>query len=463
MRIELLGEINKEERAKIISSAGILSRTPGTVFQVLESRNDYESNVKTIKRIIGMGHKSILEHDYYVFGLQDVTPIIEQTIIGYRLSSFTIKSRREVNFSQVGFYVPTFHNQDGNVHPENEKLQTIYQEHMQNLFVEYEKLVEQGINKEDARFVLPYSYHSNIIMGMDARELERLTTDLLYGNISHIDEARELGKKLKSIIDDNIPYLQDNLKKGIDHESDILLNLYEKFGTTATSILKTPQLLAYTKNVDDMILKTMIMTRYQCTEEIALKMLAQLSVEEKLTYMRYLIENRSEREFEQVSFQYQIPISLAVLTHLTRHRMHSLMVPNFVPLWNFDYYDIPESIQTLDERKYHQIYQKNKEIKEYFKAQGVRDEDLVYFYLSGQMCNVVTTMNGSCLKWISSMRCCNKAQIQIRSIVNYMVEEAKAVAPLFGTGLGSSCEVYDFCPEGKECCGKILELRNQRK
>ena len=41
------------------------------------------------------------------FALNDVTPIVEQTIIGYRLTSFTIKSRREVDFRTVGFYTPT--------------------------------------------------------------------------------------------------------------------------------------------------------------------------------------------------------------------------------------------------------------------------------------------------------------------------------------------------------------------
>ena len=102
MRIELLGRINKEERAKIVSTAGNLSRTPGTVFSVFDDRTDYEANVKLIKRIIAMGHKTIIEHDYYVFGLQDVTPIIEQTLIGYRLTSMTVKSRREVDFSKAG-------------------------------------------------------------------------------------------------------------------------------------------------------------------------------------------------------------------------------------------------------------------------------------------------------------------------------------------------------------------------
>ena len=147
MRVELLGNIDQEERAKIISSAGALSRSFGTVFDVYDSRNDYEANVRMIKRIISMGHKSIIEHDYYVFALQDVTPIIEQIMIGYRFISFTIKSRREVDFSKVGFFVPTFHDETGDVHEENEELRKIYKDYMSSLFQKYETYIARNISK----------------------------------------------------------------------------------------------------------------------------------------------------------------------------------------------------------------------------------------------------------------------------------------------------------------------------
>ena len=125
MKIELLGGCTKEElesRVQRVAAAGKLSRFPGNVFEVIESCDDYESNLKLIKRIIKMGHKSIIEHDYLVFALCDVTPIVEQTIIGNRLTSFTIKSRREVDFRNVGFYIPEFRNKDLEIHKDNEIL-----------------------------------------------------------------------------------------------------------------------------------------------------------------------------------------------------------------------------------------------------------------------------------------------------------------------------------------------------
>ena len=120
MKIELIGGCKKDEletRIQKVAAAGKLSRFPGNVFEALDTCDNYEKNLKLIKRIIGMGHKSIIEHDYLVFALCDVTPIIEQTIIGNRLTSFTIKSRREVDFRTVGFYIPEFRNKDLSLHP----------------------------------------------------------------------------------------------------------------------------------------------------------------------------------------------------------------------------------------------------------------------------------------------------------------------------------------------------------
>ena len=210
MKLVMLGNDTKEEiekRLQIVASAGNLSRADGTVTQVFESNNDYEKNLKLARAVVGYGHKSIAEHDYLVFAIEDVTPIIEQIIIGYRLTSFTIKSRRNVDFRNVGFYVPDFHDKDGKVLKNNKALQKQYKAYMQSLFDKYGELVDEEIPVEDCRYILPYCYHSNIIMGCDANELLRITSDMLHGKISHIPEVKELGEKFAEMIREKAPYL----------------------------------------------------------------------------------------------------------------------------------------------------------------------------------------------------------------------------------------------------------------
>ena len=172
--IEQIHNMEVERRLEIVSTAAGLSRSKGNVFDVLgiSENNSFDKNLSFIKRVIKMGHDSITDHDYLVFAFQDVSIIVEQTVILERHSSFTIKSRREVDFSKVGYYVPNFHDINGNLLANNEEIKNEFSEHEKHLFNNYEKLVSMGISLEDARYILPYSFHSNFIMGIDAHTLK---------------------------------------------------------------------------------------------------------------------------------------------------------------------------------------------------------------------------------------------------------------------------------------------------
>lgn len=467
MEIKLLGGCTKEElekRIQSIASAGKLSRFPGNVFEVLESCDDYESNLKLIKRIIKMGHKSIIEHDYLLFAICDVTPIIEQTIIGTRLSSFTIKSRREVDFRTAGFYTPEFRNKNGELHENNEELKIKYNEHMQNLFNIYGDLHDAGIPVEDARFLLPYCYHSNIIMGLDARQLERMILSYTKGRLSKCQEIKEFGEKLYEIVEEYVPYLIPGIKKVEENLENPFEYLEENIQRPEIKIIPKANMVSYTENADNIVLLSSIMYHYQCSREDAEKILDELEKKDKNAkekMMQIILHKDERRELEQVNFTFQIPISLSILTHLTRHRMHSLLVPEFIPLWDMNNYVVPPTIKanTELEKKYIDAINKNIEVFNNFK-ESVMEEDLIYFYVGAQMLNVVTSMNARNLQWICRLRCCNKAQWQIRAIAKDMASQVKEVVPLLGKGLGATCVTDRYCGEGRECCGlidKILE------
>lgn len=464
MRVELLNGKNIEERVRFIATAGMLSRAKGTVFDLYASRDNYEKNINVAKRIIGMGHKSIIEHDYLVFGISDVSPIIEQILIGQRLASFTVKSRREVDFSTVGYYTPDFNYLDN-----GKEISDKYHNHMDYLFNEYSKLLELGIKKEDARFILPYSYHSNLVMGVDGRTLEKLINYCTKGKMSVLPEVHELGDKLIEIVNIYCPYLVEELDKVKPNTDDKFEFLDDIVKDTKPADLDKPRLISISNphfiktlesGMDEQIIVSALMNRYQISIDDAKKLYDnKLTYDDKNKIMEVICNSSEQRELEQVSFTYQVPISLAVLTHLTRHRMHSLLIPDFIPMWNLDRHIVPNSIKNKCLDTYEAIYEKNNAVFKNFKDNNVEEKDLVYFYLSGNMVNVTTNMNGRTLEWISRMRCCNKAQWEIRNNVNEMVNLAKDVAPLYGKHLGATCDVYGYCPEGKECCGKVYTLK----
>lgn len=466
MKIELIGGCNKEEletRIQKVAAAGKLSRFKGNVFEVLESCNNYEKNLNLIKRIISMGHESIIEHDYLVFAICDVTPIVEQTIIGSRLTSFTIKSRREVDFRTAGFYVPEFRTKDLKPHPKNEEIKEKYVKHMKYLFNTYGNLVDEGINVEDSRFILPYSFHSNIIMGLNARELKKMVLSFLYGPLSKISELNKLGNEFYNIIKKYIPYLEEQISAYTPKVEEPFEYLESLSCRPNVKILDKPHLISYTASSDDVILKSSIMYHFQCSESEATEIMCNLEKKDKdfkAKYMNIILHKEENRELEQVNFTFQIPISLSILTHLTRHRMHSLLVPEFLPLWNFENYIVPATIKARPEleKMFIEAHDRNIEVLEEFKSLNISDTDLIYFYLGCQMLNVVTSMNGRTLQWILHLRCCNKAQWQIRGIAKEIAKQVKEVSPLLGKGLGATCVTDLICNEKRESCGLIDTL-----
>ena len=462
--------IEKERRAEVVSSAGRLSRFAGDVFEVLgiSENKTLEQNTKFASAVIGMGHDSISDHDYAVFAIKDVTPIIEHILIEERFASFTIKSRREVNFADVGFYVPDFRDKDGNIIPNNEEAKEEYKKYMQSLFAAYQSIVDKDIPKEDARFVLPYSYHSNIIMGMDAHCIRDLVIKCTKSKYAKISEVKEFGEKLYDIVKENMPYLVPTIENYEVKEEDAV----DKF--LSEQITKNiddqnkgikPKLLNKPEDIDRRICIAALMRRYQYSLEKAEKVLDELikndpDFEEKL--IRKIAFEGDELELTQVYFTFQIALSLAILTHLLRHRTHHIMPQEFTDI-DLNRYITPPKVKTKCDELYQQIYKDNYKMYEHFKNDyGIRKEDLIYFILSGTIANSITAMDGKTLKHILGLRECTKAQWETRNMAYGMHDEINALegAENYSSILGATCTTQGICNEGKECCGKVYKLKN---
>lgn len=469
MEVLLLGVTDKkyiEEQIRIVAAAGRLSRFKGDVLEIYNKLNDkYKNNIKFIDdRVLCKRHFSISEHDYMVFALKDVSPIVEQILIEQRYASFTVKSRREVDFSSAGYYVPDFHDTCGNIMAGNNQLQFIYNEHMKYLFEEYEELIKMGISLEDARYILPYSYNSNIIMGLNAHSLRDLIIDLTKGKNSNIGELREFGEKLYDIMKSRceymVPFVDNSDKLNKDHVADYLDQFVDN---GEYNILDKPILLSATDNVDDTIFVNAIMRVYGYSYYEAVNFYNNNIKDNDIAKRELMgLINKDKKELAGVNFSFEVPTSLAVLTHFTRHRTVDLLIPDFVPIKDLTKYKVPDSIRNIG-YDIDNVFRQNYNIFKSFKEAGVRDEDLVYFYLSGNMLNVVLNMDGKALEHILSLRCCNKTQWETRDISNEMRRLVSEQAPYFSKILGPSCEVDFICHEGDESCGKIEKILARRK
>jgi thymidylate synthase (FAD) len=83
---------------------------------------------------------------------------------------------------------------------------------------------------------------------------------------------------------------------------------------------------------------------------------------------------------------------------------------------------------------------------------GVPAEDARYLLPNAAESKIVVTMNVRELLHFFSLRCCNRAQWEIREMSRRMLELARPTAPFIFMDAGPSC-VRGNCVEGKMTCG----------
>lgn len=152
----------------------------------------YEAFEKAIKA----GHHSLLEHTNMTFLLENVSRALLAQMTRHRLVSYTVRSQRYCNESESKDYYP-----DSIIN--NAKALPIYMKSLREAKESYIKLVNLGIPKEDARFVLPNSTFTTILMTVNAREFIHICKLRLCGKAQA--EIRQCVYLMREKIKDYIP------------------------------------------------------------------------------------------------------------------------------------------------------------------------------------------------------------------------------------------------------------------
>ena len=188
-------------------------------------------------------------------------------------------------------------------------------------------------------------------------------------------------------------------------------------------------------------------------------------------YLKKLTDMGHLSPIEHASFTFGIEgVSRSLLAQITRHRIASFSVQSqrYVALGDdengFDYV-VPPRIAALGEEaeaEYHaQMAQMNAWYQTWRKRLGTGEasnEDARFVLPNAAATRMLVTMNSRELLHFLSLRCCNRAQWEIRSVAWQMLALAYEAAPaLFGKA-GPGC-LRGACPEGRKCCGHSDEVR----
>lgn len=157
MKVELLAYTQNADA--ICAAAGKSCYSGESSFDLL----DEGEPEKTLGRIVGMGHHSVIEHASFTFSVEGVSRALTHQLVRHRVASFSQQSQRYVPLKEPTYVIPKTIEADS-------ESRELYVRMMDEIWETYRRLGEK-VPAEDARYVLPNGCTTNITITMNAREL----------------------------------------------------------------------------------------------------------------------------------------------------------------------------------------------------------------------------------------------------------------------------------------------------
>lgn len=224
-------------------------------------------------------------------------------------------------------------------------------------------------------------------------------------------------------------------------------------------------LIEYTPNPDSVVAAAGRLC-YSNADIDALR--TRVSEKDQTKYLTMLRKLGHLSTFEHVSFTFGIEgVSRALLAQITRHRIASFSVQSqrYVGQSGEDGIDyiLPPEIEKLGDeyakRFSDQMDMMDKWYREWLELLGEGGKEDARFVLpNAAATRMVVTMNARELNHFFALRCCNRAQWEIRDVAWQMLKLAHEAAPALFDECGPEC-LRGRCPEGKMCCGRMDEVR----
>lgn len=213
--------------------------------------------------------------------------------------------------------------------------------------------------------------------------------------------------------------------------------------------------------------KTVAMSARLCYSPIGAAQLEEKMTDEQAAKLvRKLVSMGHFSTLEHVTFTFAIEGVSRVLTHqLVRHRIasYSQQSQRYVKEHNFETI-MPPTIAARQEakEKFLKLMQEIQDLYNELTEQGIPAEDARYVLPNAAETKIVCTFNVRSLLNFFSLRCCSRAQWEIRQLAEKMLAECKKVAPVLFENAGPTCVSEGICREGEMSCGRLQTILAQK-
>ena len=157
-RPALPGDLDLE---RFIVACAMVTRTSKDFREVYYEISEGKK-VEMIVKLFKWRHLSPFEHVSFTFWIEGISRTCSHQLVRHRIASYSQRSQRHVKISK--YVIPPEIERD-------EKALEIFNEALNSTMEAYNKLLEHGIRKEDARFIIPQASETAIVVTMNLREL----------------------------------------------------------------------------------------------------------------------------------------------------------------------------------------------------------------------------------------------------------------------------------------------------
>ncbi len=202
-----------------------------------------------------------------------------------------------------------------------------------------------------------------------------------------------------------------------------------------------------------------------CYSNASIAELLEKSRTERQQFLEKILSLGHHSVLEHVSFSFGIEgISRACSHQLVRHRLASYSQQSQRYVSHKERFSAvtPASIAARPDlnQRYQQLLEEIHQFYGVLLDAKIPAEDARFLLPNAATTKIIVTMNGRELRHFFALRCCRRAQWEIRALAKQMLTLVKPVAPTLFAKAGPGC-VSGPCPEGKMTCGELVAVREE--
>ncbi|MDR1943188.1 MAG: FAD-dependent thymidylate synthase [Synergistaceae bacterium] len=178
------------EPSRVVASAAKLCYSASSATDLFSGLDETKTG-EFLRKLASVGHFSPFEHASFTFAVDGLSRVASHQLVRHRVASFSQQSQRYVVMGAPKAVIP----------PEVARIPeaaAIFSEQVRSAHRTYGRLVELGVPKEDARFILPHGWETSLMITMNARELRHFFALRLCRRAQW--EIRDLARKMLTLV-----------------------------------------------------------------------------------------------------------------------------------------------------------------------------------------------------------------------------------------------------------------------